>query len=69
MHKLTEQQSWANFLCATIIAGRGHITVPDAVNVANQALEAMKTRFDPKPKLAEVVSIHIDGREEKVDFD
>jgi len=55
MNKTVEQTAWANFLCATIIAGRGHITVPDAVHVADQALEAMKTRFDPKPKLAEVV--------------
>ncbi len=59
MNKTAEQSAWASFLCATIIAGRGHIIVADAVHVADQALEAMKTRFDPKPKLAEVASIHI----------
>lgn len=61
MNKDVEQTAWANFLCATLIAGRGHIVVPDAALVADQALEYMRTRFDPKPKLAEVVSIHVDA--------
>ena len=49
MNKDVEQTAWANFLCATLIAGGGHLTVPDGVVVADQALEAMRIRFNNKP--------------------
>lgn len=59
MNKYQEITAWPAFLCAALSQG---LLPSEAARVADMCMAEMKDRYEiKKPKLAEVVSIHVDA--------